>query len=236
MKGNIHSIETMGLSDGPGIRFVTFFQGCSLRCKYCHNPDTWKLHDGNEITAKELVNKAIRYSPYFKSSGGGITCSGGEPLLQPEFLIEYLKLCKENGLHTAIDTSGYGVGSYQEILKYTDLVILDIKHVEASGFTSLTGGDMKIFWDFVKELNQSNAKLWIRHVVVPGITDNMDKLYKLKEILMNFKRVENLQLLPYHNLGAHKYEDMGISYSCSNIEPMCADKVQAMEKKLEVLL
>lgn len=218
MKGNIHSIETMGLSDGPGIRFITFFQGCSLRCKYCHNPDTWKLQDGKEITAKELVQKAMRFSPYFKSSGGGITCSGGEPLLQPEFLIEYLKLCKANGLHTAIDTSGYGVGGYQEILKDTDLVILDVKHVEPKGFTELTGGNMNVFWDFVKVLNQSNAKLWIRHVVVPGITDSVDHLDKLKELLVNFKKVENLQLLPYHNLGVHKYELLGINYPFNNIE------------------
>lgn len=230
MMGRIHSIETMGLTDGPGIRMVTFFQGCKLRCKYCHNPDTWKLSEGEEIGAKELVQKAIRYKPYFNSSGGGVTCSGGEPLLQPEFLIEFLKSCKDNGLHTAIDTAGYGIGRYEEILKYTDLVILDVKHVHQRRFNELTGGAMEVFWDFVKALNKSNTDVWIRHVVVPGVTDSEEHIYKLKELIGQINKVKNIQLLPYHTLGVHKYESMDISYPYYNLSPMDIEEIKGLEK------
>ncbi len=229
MIGKIHSIETMGLADGPGIRFVAFFQGCNLRCKYCHNPDTWKLSSGEETSPQELVQKAIRYLPYFKSSGGGITCSGGEPLLQPEFLIEVLKLCKSKGLHTAIDTSGYGIGRYKEILEYTDLVILDLKHISNKGFSDLTGGNIEVFWEFAKELNKSNAEVWIRHVVVPGVTDSKKHISRLKEMLRYFKQVKNIQLLPYQTLGVHKYEAMGISYPYQNLNSMCPEAVKKLE-------
>ena len=230
--GKIHSIESMGLTDGPGIRFVIFFQGCKLRCKYCHNPDTWKLSKGEEITAQELAQKAVRYLPYFNSSGGGVTCSGGEPLLQPEFLIELLRLCKQSGLHTAIDTSGYGIGGYKEILKYTDLVILDVKHVSNKGFNDLTEGNMEVFWDFVKVLNQSQTDVWLRHVIVPGVTDDKKHINKLKEMLRQFKQVKNIQLLPYHTLGVHKYDSMGIPYPYKSVRPMCPEEVNRMEKIL----
>ena len=133
VKGKIHSIESMGLVDGPGIRVVVFFQGCKLRCAYCHNPDTWKFSGGIEMTPEELIQKIVRFKPYFNRSGGGVTFSGGDPLMQPEFLLECLKLCKQNGIHTAIDTSGFGNGDYAEILKYTDLVLLDIKQTTSQG-------------------------------------------------------------------------------------------------------
>ena len=136
--GRIHSIESMGLVDGPGIRVVVFFQGCSLRCKYCHNPDTWEYGGGEEYTASELVDKIKRYKPYFETSNGGVTFSGGEPLRQPEFLIEALKLCKQEGIHTCIDTSGFGVGMYDEILKYTDLVLFDIKELTKENYKKVT--------------------------------------------------------------------------------------------------
>lgn len=232
--GKIHSIETMGLLDGPGIRLVVFFQGCKLRCKYCHNPDTWALSEGEEISAYELVKKVIRYQPYFNSSGGGITCSGGEPLLQPDFLIEFLKNCKAYGLHTAIDTAGYGIGRYEEILKYTDLVILDIKHIYQKGFNELTGGNMEVFWDFIKALNQSNTDVWIRHVVVPGVTDSEEHIYKLKEMIPQVKAVKNIQLLPYHDLGVHKYKTMGIPYPYHHVSPMCTEEMKILEKILHL--
>ena len=143
VKGKIHSIESMGLVDGPGIRVVVFFQGCKLRCAYCHNPDTWKLSGGIEMTPEELIQKIVRFKPYFDRSGGGVTFSGGDPLIQPEFLLECLKLCKLNGIHTAIDTSGFGNGNYAEILEYTDLVLLDIKHTSSQGYVNLTGKDTK---------------------------------------------------------------------------------------------
>ncbi|MGF7185510.1 pyruvate formate lyase activating enzyme [Desulfitispora alkaliphila] len=234
MMGKVHSIETMGLTDGPGIRFVVFFQGCELRCKYCHNPDTWKASGGEKMAAQELVQRAKRYQQYFNSSGGGITCSGGEPLLQPKFLIEFLKGCKDQGLHTAIDTSGYGIASYEEILKYTDLVILDIKHIHQKGFNELTGGNMEVFWDFVNVLNQSSTDLWIRHVVVPGVTDSKEHIYKLKEMLGHFKPIEKIQLLPYHSLGVHKYEAMGIPYPYHHISPMCPEELRRIKTDTEL--
>ena len=143
IKGKIHSIESMGLVDGPGIRTVVFFQGCKLRCAYCHNPDTWQLSGGMEMTPEEIVQKIVRFKPYFHRSGGGVTFSGGDPLLQPEFLIQCLKLCKQKGIHTTIDTAGFGLGDYAEILKYTDLVLLDIKNTTSKGYVNLTGKDSK---------------------------------------------------------------------------------------------
>lgn len=232
MMGRIHSIETMGLMDGPGVRFVVFFQGCKLRCGYCHNPDTWNPNDGEEISAEELLKKALRYKPYFKNSRGGITCSGGDPLMQPEFLIEFLKLCKENGLHTAVDTAGFGMGQYKEILKYTDLVILDIKHVDRRGYKELAGGNIEEFWNFAQVLKESNVNLWIRHVVVPGITDSENHMEKLKKIIDQFDNVEKVELLPYHTLGVNKYETMGIPYRLHGINPMCKEKTKRIEEIL----
>ncbi|RKD29578.1 pyruvate formate-lyase 1-activating enzyme [Thermohalobacter berrensis] len=230
--GRIHSIETMGLRDGPGIRFVVFFQGCQLRCLYCHNPDTWDLNSGKEILAKALLEKALRYKSYFKKSGGGITCSGGDPLMQPKFLIEFLKLCKENGLHTAIDTSGFGKGNYEEILKYTDLVILDIKHVDNEGYKKITGRDIKEFKKFTQKLNESSKNVWIRHVVVPGLTDNKKHIQRFKEMVKGFKNVENVELIPYHTLGVNKYEAMGIPYKLNGIEQMSKERIKELEKLL----
>lgn len=230
--GKIHSIESMGLLDGPGIRFVVFFQGCKLRCAYCHNPDTWDVNGGKEITSEELFKKANRFKAYFKTSKGGVTCSGGEPLLQPEFLIKFLKMCKKNGIHTAIDTAGFGKGNYQEILKYTDLVILDLKHVDKAGYKSLTGGNIEEFNIFKKALNNSKTKVWIRHVVIPGLTDGDIHIDKLKEVIDEFSNVEKVELLPYHTLGINKYKEMGIKYKLKNIKPMDETKVKKLEKKV----
>lgn len=232
MIGKIHSIETMGLVDGPGIRFVVFFQGCKLRCSYCHNPDTWNLNEGKEITAKELLKRALRFKPYFKNSGG-ITCSGGDPLMQPEFLVDFLKLCKENGLHTTLDTSGFGLGRYEEILNYTDLVILDIKHVNKNGYKELTGGNIEEFEMFSKELIKSNKKIWIRHVVVPKITDSEEYIQDLNKIIKKFKNVEKIELIPYHTLGVDKYSAMGIEYNLNNTKPMSKEKIEQLKKIIE---
>ncbi|WP_066507073.1 pyruvate formate-lyase-activating protein [Abyssisolibacter fermentans] len=231
MVGKIHSIETLGLNDGPGVRFVVFFQGCKLRCAYCHNPDTWNLNEGKDMSAKELLQKALRFKPYFEKSGGGITCSGGDPLLQPEFLIKFLKLCKEHGLNTAVDTSGFGSGNYEEILKYTDLVILDIKHVNKTGYRDLVNGDIEEFRKFTEVLKKTNVNLWIRHVVIPGITDGEKHIYELNKIISKFDNVEKVELLPYHTLGVNKYEAMGIPYRLQGIKPMCREKVKEIEDK-----
>lgn len=156
--GKIHSIESMALVDGPGIRVAVFFQGCNLRCIYCHNPDTWDCKEGYEISSKELLKKIVRYKPYFNKSNGGVTFSGGECLIQKDFLLQILKLCKKEGIHTAIDTSGYGTGNYDEILKYVDLVILDIKHIDDNGYRNITGHGIKGLNDFIEALNKANKK------------------------------------------------------------------------------
>lgn len=212
MKGRIHSIETMGLVDGPGIRCVIFFQGCKLRCAYCHNPDTWNLGDGEEFEAMELLKKVLRYKAYFDKSGGGVTCSGGEPLMQPEFLEEFLKLCKDNGIHTALDTAGFGKGRYDNILNYTDLVILDIKHVDKEGYMNLTGGNITEFEKFKKAVLENNKKVLLRHVVVPGITDGRDHLKKIHEKAKEFHNIQGMEFIPYHTLGVHKYKELNIPY------------------------
>lgn len=231
MLGKIHSIETLGLNDGPGIRFVVFFQGCKLRCAYCHNPDTWNMSEGKDMSPEELLQKALRFKQYFEKSSGGITCSGGDPLLQPEFLIEFLKLCKEHGLHTAVDTAGFGLGSYEKILNYTDLVILDVKHVNRSGYRNLVGGDIEEFRKFAEVLKKSNTSLWIRHVVVPGITDGESHMNELKALISEFNNIEKVELLPYHTLGVNKYETMGIPYRLQGIKPMCREKIRKMEER-----
>ncbi|MGE5627709.1 MAG: pyruvate formate-lyase-activating protein [Solirubrobacterales bacterium] len=231
-KGRIHSIESMGLLDGPGVRTVVFMQGCSIRCAYCHNPDTWSMEGGNLMESEELLHKLIKFKPYYKSSGGGVTFSGGEPLLQPEFLLEILKLCKVNNIHTAIDTAGFGFGNYNEILKYTDLVILDIKHSSEEGYKSLVSGDKKKLDEFLLALSASNSRVWIRHVVVPGLTDSKDHILKLKEIIKTIKNVDKIELLPYHTLGENKYETMGIPYPLKGLAPMDKNKT----KELEILL
>jgi len=230
MKGRIHSIETMGLVDGPGIRFVSFFQGCDLRCAYCHNPDTWSMEGGCEYTAEELLSKAKRFRPYFEKSKGGVTCSGGEALLQPEFLLEYFKLCKAEGIHTALDTSGFGKGMYEEILRYTDLVLLDIKHSSDEGYKSLTGLGIERYNEFANALESSAAKVWVRHVVVPGITDSMEHMKRIREMAHRFKNLQRIELLPYHVLGVEKYKQMGISYRLEGVEPMSEEKTMEMEK------
>lgn len=231
-KGKINSIETMGLVDGPGIRMVVFFQGCNLRCAYCHNPDTWNINGGTEIEAKELLKKILRYKLYFEKSGGGVTFSGGEVLLQPEFLTEILKLCKENGIHTAIDTAGYGYGQYDEILKYTDLILLDIKHVNDQGYRELTGQGEVGLNVFVAAAQKAGTRLWIRHVIVPGITDSTEHIKKLAEMIKKIENVDRVELLPYHTLGINKYKKLGIRYRLDGIEAMDREKCKKLQKYL----
>jgi len=231
--GRIHSFESMGLVDGPGIRCVVFMQGCTLRCTYCHNPDTWAFSGGIQITPQELFKKVIRFKTYFKNNGG-ITFSGGEPLMQPEFLIESLKLYKEAGIHTLIDTAGYGIKKYyDEILKYTDLVILDIKHVDNNGYESLVGQSKKEFDEFLEAAQKTNTKLWIRHVIVPGLTDSDEHIKKLAKIIKHIYNVEKVELLPYHTLGADKYTRMGLEYKLIDIDSMDKEDIERLEKILK---
>lgn len=230
MKGYIHSIETMGLVDGPGIRVVVFLSGCALRCAYCHNPDTWKLKEGKLISSEELIRRILRYKSYFKFSGGGVTFSGGEPLLQVEFLKEMLKLCRENGIHTAIDTAGCGIGGYEDILSNVDLVIFDIKHLNPEGYKELTGHSIDESEKFLEAVQRKGNKLWIRQVVTPGINDNDHYMEALAKKISTLKNVEKLELLPYHRLGVNKYEALSMNYKLAEVEEMDKSKVKAWEE------
>lgn len=232
MKGRIHSIESMGLVDGPGIRTVVFLQGCQLRCLYCHNPDTWQLGGGNQIEASDLLKKIKRYKPYFEKSGGGVTFSGGEPLLQPEFLLECLKLCKELGIHTTIDTAGYGFGDYEEILKYTDLVLFDIKHEDSKQYLFVTGQKDTKAEQFLKAVQKAGTKMWVRHVVVPGISDDENHIRNLAKKIKSLNNVDKVELLAYHTLGENKYETMNIKYKLEGVEAMDKERTKELTEIL----
>ena len=235
-EGYINSVETMGLVDGPGIRIVIFMQGCPLRCLFCHNPETWEVKSDKKMSSKEVVDEIRKYRPYIEM-GGGVTFSGGEPLFQSEFLLEMLKMCKKAGIHTAIDTAGCGYNKkyLDEILKYTDLVILDIKAIDDLNYKKITGKDMSSFNFFVTRLNKSNTPLWIRQVIVPTINDNEKYILSLKEYLKQFKNIENIELLPYHTMSIEKYEKLKIKYRLSGIEDMDKEKIKELEKKLKEL-
>ncbi len=214
MLGRIHSLETFGTVDGPGIRFIIFMQGCTLKCKYCHNRDTWDLHSGFDCSVSELIEQIKRYKTYIDNSGGGVTVSGGEPLLQSNFLIELFKKLKKLKIHTAIDTSGIIPinEKIKELLKYTDLVLLDIKHIDNQKSIDLTGMPNKNTLDFAKYLSDNNIPIWIRQVLVPGITDDEKDLQKLKEFISTLNTVKRVEILPYHNMGKFKWEDLGEIY------------------------
>lgn len=231
--GYIHSIETMGLVDGPGIRVVIFMQGCPLRCKFCHNPDTWNKNIEKEVTSEELVKIINNYKPYFKKNGG-VTFSGGEPLLQSEFLKETLKLAKENNINTCVDTSGtgYDINLLDEIFDYTDLFLVDIKAVKDIDYKEMTGSDIAEFNYFKEKLNKKNKPIWIRQVIVPGINDTKEYILELKEYIKTFKNVLKVELLPYKDLGKSKYEKLGINYILKDIKPLANKKLAELNNIL----
>lgn len=208
--GRIHSLETLGTVDGPGIRFVVFMQGCPLKCKYCHNRDTWEINSGKTYTVDELIKKILRSKSYFEASGGGVTVSGGEPLLQVEFVTELFKRLKEKNIHTALDTAGSLPinDKIKELLKYTDLVLLDIKHIDEEKSIDLIGTSNKNNLNFAKYLSNNRIPMWIRQVLVPGYTDDKQDLLKLKEFIYNLNSVKKIEILPYHNLGKFKWEKL----------------------------
>ena len=231
--GYIHSIETMGLVDGPGIRAVVFLTGCKLRCKYCHNPESWTKGEDN-YTSEDVLKKVLRFKPYFKRNNGGVTFSGGEPLLQSDFLIETCKLLKQENIHIALDTSGVGVGKYEEILENVDLIIFDVKHVTSNGYKDLTGADMKEVFDFLYVANKMKKKFWVRQVIVPGIMDNDEYLEKLNVFIKNniiSSNIEKIEFLPYHTLGKSKYEKLGIEYPLGDLEEMDVAKCDELYNK-----
>jgi len=230
--GKIHSWESMGLVDGPGIRTVVFLQGCKLRCRYCHNPDTWCLDGGHEESADDVVKKLTRFKPYFKKDGG-VTFSGGEPLLQREFLIDVLQKCHDAGINTCLDTAGCGNGGYREILIHTDLLLLDIKHYTEEGYKAVTGRSMDEFNSFLAVAQEMNIPLWIRHVVVPGLTDSPEHLEGLQSYIQTLKNVQRVELLPYHVLGVHKYHTMNIPYTLEGVPAMDQNYTAAWQEKMK---
>lgn len=234
--GYIHSYESMGLVDGPGIRFVVFLQGCPLRCAFCHNPDTWQTKGGKAVTSDELVNKILRYKPYFSRSHGGVTFSGGEPLLQYDFLLETVKKCKENGIHTAIDTSGVGHSDCRELLQACDLVMLDIKHTTDIGYERVTGIKKSAFDGFLEQVKEIKPKVWLRAVITPGINDSFEYIQNLWDLAKKIPRVKKIELLPYHTLGVNKYDILGIDYPLKDVPPMNKELVKEWQAKLDAIL
>lgn len=233
MVGNIHSFESFGTVDGPGIRFVVFMQGCPMRCLYCHNPDTWDISVGEKFTAEEVLERYRKNSAFYKN--GGITVTGGEPLLQIDFLTELFIKAKEEKIHTCIDTSGVtfnpeNTEKLDRLMKYTDLVMLDIKHINDERHKQLTGYSNNNILLFAKHLEELNIPLWIRHVVVPGISDNADDLNKLGNYIGRLKNLRSLEVLPYHTLGVAKYNNLGIDYPLKNIKPLSKDEANTSKK------
>lgn len=234
----IHSTESFGSVDGPGVRFVVFMQGCKMRCLYCHNPDTWLPDKGKWITSDELLKTALRYKAYWGKTGG-ITVSGGEPLLQLDFLIDFLKKAKAAGVHTALDTSGNPFtkeqpffDKFNELMQYTDLVLLDIKQIDPVKHKSLTGFTNENILEMASYLSQIQKPVWIRHVLVPGITDNEADLKGLKAFTDTLNNIERVEVLPYHSLGEYKWQQMGIDYKLKNVLP--PDKT-SLEKAKAIL-
>lgn len=234
MIGNIHSIETCGTVDGPGVRFVVFLQGCPMRCLYCHNPDTWTCEKNKEMSEKELL---LKYDGVKEFCKGGITVTGGEPLLQIDFLTELFRQAQGKNIHTAIDTSGVlftpeNTEKFDELIKYTNLVLLDIKHIDNEKHKKLTGHSNKNILDFAKYLSDNNVPMWIRHVVVPSITDGKEDLEHLGEFIGTLKTVEALDVLPYHNMAIKKYEELGIDYPLKDILPLKKDETLSAREEI----
>ncbi|MCI8671228.1 MAG: pyruvate formate lyase-activating protein [Bacilli bacterium] len=230
IKGYVESIESLGLVDGPGIRSVVFLGGCKLRCKYCQNPETWKLKEPN-MTPMELAQKLLRNKPYFKRNNGGVTFSGGEPLLQSKFIIEVAKILKQENIHIALDTAGVGLGDYDELLRYIDLVLFDVKHTDAKEYKELTGLEQSESLKFIDAMNKNECKVWIRQVIVPDLMDNENYLKDLATFLKKINNIERINFLPYHKLGDEKYEKLGINNPYKDKIAMDKDKCEQLYQK-----
>ena len=238
MVGKIHSFESFGTVDGPGIRFVVFMQGCPMRCLYCHNPDTWHASGGKEYSAEYVAGRVLRYRSYF-TGGGGITVSGGEPLMQADFVQELFTLLKKEGVHTSLDTSGIlfspeNKHAFDGLLNVTDLVLLDIKHIDGTAHKKLTGHPNKNVLAFAKYLSDMDKPVWIRHVLVPGLTDDDNSLRELAAFIGGLKNVKKVEVLPYHTMGEVKYENLGINYALHGVEPPTAERVENARRILGI--
>lgn len=238
--GRVHSLETFGSVDGPGVRFVIFLQGCKMRCKYCHNPETWKMADGEEWTAQALLGRAMRYKGYW-GKDGGITVSGGEPLLQIDFVTELFRLAKKKNVHTALDTSAQPFSNdpdflekFNELIKYTDLVILDLKEFDDVKHRELTGHSNENILNMAKYLSDHNIPMWIRHVLVPGLTDDEQGLASLYSFIKQLKTVQRVEILPYHTLGLFKWENLNIPYPLADVPTPSDEEVKKAEKLLGI--
>lgn len=235
LTGRIHSFETLGAVDGPGIRFVLFMQGCPLRCKYCHNRDTWDLKGGKEYTVDEIFNKIIRYKNYFITSNGGVTVSGGEPLLQPDFLIELFTRLKQAGIRTALDTSGMFdiTEKIKKLIDLTDLFLVDIKCINDEICKDLVGRSNKKELEFIKYLDSIGKEIWIRQVIVPTITDKEEDLYKLRDFINSIDNISRVDLLPYHDLGKYKWIELNEVYPLENIRVANSSDIDRVKAILE---
>ncbi|MYL35383.1 pyruvate formate lyase-activating protein [Pontibacillus yanchengensis] len=240
MKGRIHSIETCGTVDGPGLRYVLFLQGCLLRCQFCHNPDTWNINGGYEKDVDTIIEDIQDYLPYIQDHGG-ITVSGGEPLLQIDFLLELFKKCKKIGLHTTIDSSGgcfnqspTFLKKLNELLNYTDLVLLDIKHTDTTKHKNLTGMKNDHILTFAKFLAEKNIPVWIRRVLIPGLTNDEQELNELKNFIDQLGNIEKVEILPYHQMGVYKWHQLNLDYPLYDVSPPSQEEVTRAEYILGV--
>ncbi len=227
LAGYIHSYETMGTADGPGMRFVLFVTGCPLRCQYCHNPDTWHLKNGNRVTVDEVMGEIEKYADFLIGAHGGITISGGEPLAQPKFLATILRRCRQRGLHTALDTSGYlGRRLTDAMLANTDLVLLDIKSSDPDVYKTVTGVSIEPTLAFARRLDYDGTPVWIRYVVVPGLTDGVGNVDGVAVFLAGLNNVERAEVLPFHKMGEHKWEVMNLEYKLKHTGPPSPELMQ----------
>lgn len=239
MEGMIHSIETFGTVDGPGVRYVVFVKGCPMRCQYCHNPDTWEMAGGTKMSTDEILEDYEKYKPFLR--GGGLTVTGGEPLVQIDFLIELFEKAKEKGIHTCLDTSGImfrrnvpeTYEKYVRLMKSTDLIMLDIKHIDPEEHIKLTSQPCENIFDFLKFLDEQEKEIWIRHVLVPGITLVPEYLERLGRFIAQFKHIKALDVLPYHDMGKEKYKKLGMDYVLKDVVPV--EKEQAIEARNIIL-
>lgn len=232
-KGYIHSIETAGMVDGPGIRYIIFFQGCPLRCLYCHNPDTWKMGEGKIMTVDELISDILLYQNFLKFSGGGVTITGGDPIAQPKFLLSLLSQLRKNGVHTALDTAGYtSYDTASQVLKQTDLLLLDIKSIDPTTFKRVAGVDIDLTLQFLKLADELNVPTWIRFVLVPQLTENEEHMHIMVNYLRQFKNIEKIEVLPFHKMGEYKWQNMGLTYTLANTQPPSYDSVEKAKKIL----
>ena len=240
-KGSVHSLETFGLVDGPGVRTVVFVQGCRMRCKYCHNPETWALDQGEIWTAEDLFRRVVRYKNYW-GNNGGITVSGGEPLLQMEFVAELFEMAKKQGIHTALDTAGNPYApddpefmkSFQRLMNATDLVLLDLKEMDEPRHKDLTGWTNRNILAMARWISDQGIPLWVRHVLVPGVTDQKEDLEAMRKFLDELKSLERVEILPYHTLGVFKWKNLGIPYPLEHVPVPTKEEEERAKKLLRI--